>query len=761
MTIRGYTDRPNAGPGESISVHVSSDEPGDYRARLLRLSHLDPAPDGPGIKVRPVPGMSERRCRGHRRRTQVGSYVEVPPESALVPKHGMAVHLFVQATRPEAGPQAVISCWSEETRNGWGLFLENGCLEFTVGASGATASVQSDRPLFRGIWYSVAAVHDAGDGAVRLIQAPIVGRAQSVFGLVVPLDSSFEGEQSARGLVPQSPGTPLIIAGMAESADPERTWVRACFDGKIDSPCLYDRPLSPNEVGSLAAGREVLDGLVARWDFAAGVSANGIPSDRVIDVCARAHDGLSVNQPDRGMTGWNWSGRHDVFTSAPDEYGALGFHSDALDDCRWPADFEVEIPGDLPSGCYAFHVTQGQTEDHIPFFVRPAVSAERAPIVVVIPTLTYVAYANFHNLYPGDGWGFDPYELANGVVPLERRDLEMLARPEDYGRSTYDLHADGRGVQHASWRRPMLDARPGQGFSFNFQADFYLIDWLEERGFSFDVVTDHDLHEWGAELLCPYRVLITGSHPEYCTWDMLDAYEDYVRRGGRTMYLGANGAYWVTAIHPEKPWLAEVRRGDTGDAAWHARPGEYHHSFTGERGGLWRHRGRPPQKLWGTGYSAHSFGVSGYYVRLPDSFDERVAWMFDGIAADELIGDSGLVGGGAAGLELDSYDRALGTPPHALLLASSVEHDEAAMLVPEELSNIHPAIVGDEHPKIRADIVYFTTHNGGGMFSTSSIAWSGSLSAHGYQNAVSKLTENVLKRFLSDEPLPSVNAPLE
>jgi hypothetical protein len=57
--------------------------------------------------------------------------------------------------------------------------------------------------------------------------------------------------------------------------------------------------------------------------------------------------------------------------------------------------------------------------------------------------------------------------------------------------------------------------------------------------------------------------------------------------------------------------------------------------------------------------------VSSYYRRMPDSFDSRVASIFEGIEADELLGNFGLVGGGAAGLELDIYDTGLGTPPHA------------------------------------------------------------------------------------------------
>lgn len=753
--IWGYADRPSAAPGESLSIHVSAHEPGEYVADLVRLVQLDPSPEGPGMKVEEVPGVLGTRHEGRRQRTQVGSYVEVPAGARLVPRDGLGLHVFAQATRPDAGRQALLSCWSEADRRGWALTIEEGALALVVG-DGALRRVRSERPLFPGVWYAIAASLDAERDVLRLAQAPVVGSANGVFGPVVPLDSTWRGEAPAGGCRPADAGVPLVIGGTAEGPGP-RTWVSACFDGKLDAPRLYGRPLSDAEAEQLAAGADgPAGGLLARWDFAAGIGPEGIASDRVADVSGGGHDGTCVNQPDRAMTGWNWSGRHDLFTAAPHEYGAIAFHSDALDDCRWEPDFELCVPEDLRSGCYGVRVRQGDAEDCIPFFVRPAPGAPTAPIAVLMPTLSYAIYANFHNVYPWEGWGFDPYEATNGVIPLDRGDLALLRDPDDFGRSPYDRHADGQGVQYASWRRPIVNMRPGQAFSFNFQADFYLIDWLEAQGFAYDVVTDHDLHREGAELLRPYRAVVTGSHPEYFTWEMLDAVEGYLAGGGRGMYLGGNGFYWVTALHPDKPWLAEVRRGDTGDAAWHARPGEYHHAFTGERGGLWRHRGRAPQKLWGTGYGSHTLGISGYYVRMPDSRDERVGWIFEGIGAEEAIGDFGLVGGGAAGIELDVYDRALGTPPHALLLASSVEHDQSAALTPEELDNVHPVITGDEHPKIRADVVYFTTPGGGGVFSASAIGWSGSLSHDGYDNAVSRLTGNVLRRFAAPEPLTPV-----
>jgi N,N-dimethylformamidase len=51
-------------------------------------------------------------------------------------------------------------------------------------------------------------------------------------------------------------------------------------------------------------------------------------------------------------------------------------------------------------------------------------------------------------------------------------------------------------------------------------------------------------------------------------------------------------------------------------------------------------------------------------------------------------------------------------------------------------------------------MVFFELPAGGAVFSVSSIAWCGSLSHDGYDNAVSRITENVLRRFAADAPLP-------
>ena len=124
--------------------------------------------------------------------------------------------------------------------------------------------------------------------------------------------------------------------------------------------------------------------------------------------------------------------------------------------------------------------------------------------------------------------------------------------------------------------------------------------------------------------------------------------------------------------------------------------------------------------------------------------------MFDGID-DEIIGDFGFSGGGAAGFELDRYDPHLGSPDNAVVVASSENHNETFVLVPEEqLTHITnwPGVPNEE--LIRADMVYFDTPSGGAFFSTGSITFCGSLPFNDFDNNVSKLLNNVFGRFLRE-----------
>jgi len=125
--------------------------------------------------------------------------------------------------------------------------------------------------------------------------------------------------------------------------------------------------------------------------------------------------------------------------------------------------------------------------------------------------------------------------------------------------------------------------------------------------------------------------------------------------------------------------------------------------------------------------------------------------MFEGVEG-ELLGDFGVLQGGAAGLEIDCADDRLGTPPHALVVAASENHSNTYELVAEEVNVPSGVSDGTINPSIHADITFFETPGGGAVWSTGSIAYAGSLGWKGFDNNIARLTTNVLGRFKDETP---------
>ncbi len=75
------------------------------------------------------------------------------------------------------------------------------------------------------------------------------------------------------------------------------------------------------------------------------------------------------------------------------------------------------------------------------------------------------------------------------------------------------------------------------------------------------------------------------------------------------------------------------------------------------------------------------------------------------------------------------------------------------MVVPEEHLT-HLMTWPGEPPEdlIRSDMAFFETGRGGAVFSVGSITFCGNLSHNGYDNNISRITKNVLDRFLDAAP---------
>jgi N,N-dimethylformamidase len=725
--ICGYTDRLHYRGGEDVQVMLHASE-ATVHLDVVALKSADERVTviEPISLVDSIPAIE---IIGRPQRTSFGSYalargVQVAGFTSI------ELELWFRPTLLQAGHEQGIAVLSAEPGVlllGLVLTMDQHLALRCSQADGTVAIARLPVPLSpdRWIWTSARVSRDA---RIMELCARPEPEAQANCACVKawnPPGPSFDS----------GPATLLVAACGLDRIDDALDLPRDCFNGKLEAIRLSGSV--PDEAHK---GRTLLE-----WDFSQDMDGWVVP-----DRSGNGLHGRLYNAPTRGVTGRAWLRSEVDFRRAPDQFAAVHFHEDDLDDARWKVVATFHLPDELPSGIYAVRAVNGRSADQIPFFVVPSATATRRPdVAFLIPTFTYQAYANAQL---GERIDYHGMGLSEREPQLGHRDRQIAAHPELAG-SLYDVHRDGSGRCFSSYRRPIFNFRPDyrspvQAAPRHLPADLYITGWLDHLGQSYDVLTDHLLHEVGYEALMPYRVVVTASHPEYASFEMLEAIETYLGAGGRLMYLGGNGFYWVTSCHPKHPWLLECRRGNSGTRTWSSPPGEQHHVSTGELGGLWRHRGRAPNSLVGIGMASQGWDLKAPgYRRTPASYAPDLAWMFEGIA-EEIIGDFGLVMGGASGDELDRFDPQLGSPPEAVVVATSLPHSKYYKLVVEDVPMTTDGLDGPNNPLVRSDIIFLERSGGGAVFSVGSITWAGAMAYNNFANNAAQLTTNVLRRFL-------------
>ena len=725
ITILGYGDRLSVRTGGTIEFKVSvEDAETAFDASLVRLRCSDDSPKGPGYREVEVPSAIDGAYPARRQASRAGSHVVVPSSPAFDGLTAFTLEVWVWPTMPSRGNQGLLTRGTQGC--GMGLVIDAaGCAALRIGSFELT----SGTPLLARAWTRIAGAYDPSSGRARLVQRPLEE---------APLAHEPALAEAAAPEAPDAAGLPVVLAAWHGGFGGTGLIPQELYNGKLARPSLWSCAI---EAERLLAGNLPEGGRIAHWDFSLSMK-----STTVMDAGPKGLHGSIENLPDRAMTGPFWSGQTLDWRQNPVEFDAIHFHEDDLSDCRWESDLHWRVPNDAPSGVYALRCRTGTGAERIPFFVVPPAGEPRSDVALLMPTATYIVYGNGHSAYdePLD-------EMTRGSLTNLSPEDVYLNEHRELGLSSYDTHADGSGVLAVTRHRPILNLRP-LGRLWNFNMDMYIVDWLEARGTEYDVITDEDLHAEGLDLLSPYRVVITGSHPEYVSWSMMEALHAWRDAGGRLMYLGGNGFYWRVSFHPTLPGIIEARRSE-GTRSWDIEPGERHHSFDGAPGGLWRYQRYTPHGLLGVGMNSEGFDRCGWYRRSASSRDPRYAWVFDGVPDDARIGERSVCSGGAAGYETDRMDRRLGTPANAVLLASSEGLSRYYELVTEELAFTTPAISADENTMVRADMVMFGCPNGGAVFSVGSIAWAGGLPVDGYDNHVARVSGNVLDRFRDPAPI--------
>lgn len=702
--VIGYTDRWSLRAGESTGLHVHVGESASVSADLVDLA---PATRDivSAAAVLPEPLV---RFSAHPQRTQIGSCA-ISPIPMGTGESPFTLSLLVKPNAAWPGTIAALAA-----ANGAMLTLRwSGDGRLAVVDS--LDDVRCEVALPPGRWSAIALVVDDECTLHTFALAPSTDPVRSHSGRVAaPLQGALSLWLAAK---PDADGVPTDHV-----------------NASVEAPALHGAALTQAELRDLRTGPGAHVGgrdLLAAWDFSHDC-AGDVLHDRGPHGC----HGRLLQGPTRLIPGAYWrAGLLDPMRD-PSRFAAARFHADDLLDAGWTESARLTLPDTVRSGVYGVRVTVDGTasRDVIPIWVRPAASATARPLAFLAPTYTYLAYGNAPDAMLGPAyWG--------GDHPFER----IRRAHREFGPSLYSRHPDKSGVSLVSRHRPILTVRPGVR-PWGFEADRLLTGWLGAHAFDFDVLTDEDVDREGISALAPHRVVVTGNHPEYWSAPMLDALERWLHEGGRLVYLGGNGFYWRISTLAALPGVIECRRAEGGTRPWIGEPGESHHQLDGEPAGLWRRLGRAPQQLVGVGFAGQGFETSAPYRVLPAARQSWAGFALQGID-EELIGTSGVLGGGAAGQEIDRHDRRLGSPADAIVIASSQGlHDSSTLRTLEELLSHEPYA---PDPKVRADMTLTPCAGGGAVFSTGSMAFVGALG----DASISRVMRNVLDRFADPAPL--------
>ncbi|KAK5202402.1 hypothetical protein LTR41_011845 [Exophiala xenobiotica] len=731
--IIGYAEPWVVNPGDTVDIKISSTED-KYEYSTFRIIQGCTYPDGPPVKSERVSSVPSGTGRGRFQLAHPGSYAYVP-ESPIIAPSGFEFVLWFQpwlvGWRSAGHVQTILSTLDVASYTGFAAVINTAEeVEFWIGKGDDVEVVNSQFKPTHKEWVKLTI--SSLDGAFEADLEQLDNYAGPQGPMAAHVKHQLRAPLAIQG------GPLIFAAGLAEQHNKGTEKPSAFFNGRISAP----------KISTIARPSSVL----ANWDF--GVEPGG---DLIHDVSGNGFHGKLFNAPTRAVKGHDWDYTGVDWTRARSGYGGLHFHEDDLDDAQWETDFTIKVPDNARSGVYNVEVTSGAVGDKIPFFVRPTATTTAklgAKVAMVLPTYCYLAYGNEQLWNQARSSSFPvPYPDFEGEA------FSKMKRRLDLGGSTYDTHNDNHGTRYSSAKRPILNMRTDYiGWYFNrpqeLGADTFMIGLLEDQGIPYDVLTDHDLQVGGAGVLCQYNVVITGSHPEYPTWETFTAYREYTQNGGNLMYLGGNGFYWVTGNDPERhPERIEVRRGDTGVRSYTVENGELHLSTNGQIGGMWRARGVPCNLLTGTGTCSEGPYEGVPYHRTAAAREQQYAWIFQGLDQEELIGEYGLAGP-ASGNEMDKHDVGNGSPSSSVVLATTMGHSEHFIIDPSDLPYplTHPVcLVGSETREIRSDMVYLRTTGGGQVFSVGSVNWYCSMAWKGYNNNVATVTLNVLRRFLKKE----------
>ena len=249
----------------------------------------------------------------------------------------------------------------------------------------------------------------------------------------------------------------------------------------------------------------------------------------------------------------------------------------SVEGCGWEAGFEFRIADDWPSGAYRVTLTAEGRDGkpircHHLFIVSPKSGKKPGRVLQVAATGTWLSYNTWggSNAYQGiTGPGRDQYAC---VVSTQRpwcRGFVVL--PSDAPRVPLEISVPPKTVP----RYPHMEWALATGHSKKYASsgwasyDSHFFRWAERSGYAVDLASQHDLH-FSPEILDGYDCVVFVGHDEYWTWEMRDAVDAYVTRGGHAARFAGN-FMWQTRLEDEgRRQVCYKYRARAEDPAYHA-----------------------------------------------------------------------------------------------------------------------------------------------------------------------------------------------
>ncbi|RUW21524.1 hypothetical protein EOA60_24205, partial [Mesorhizobium sp. M1A.F.Ca.IN.020.06.1.1] len=229
----------------------------------------------------------------------------------------------------------------------------------------------------------------------------------------------------------------------------------------------------------------------------------------------------------------------------------------SVDGCGWEASFEFRIGDDWPSGAYRVRLSaEGPDgtpiESHHLFIVAPLPGRKPGRLLQIAATGTWLAYNTWggSNHYQGiTGPNRDRYATMVSTQRPWCRGFVVL--PKDAPRVPLEVAMPPKTVP----RYPHMEWAFATGHSKKYASsgwasyDSHFFGFAERAGYQVDLASQHELH-FSPEILDGYDCVVFVGHDEYWTWEMRDAVDAYVERGGHAARFAGN-FMWQTRLEDE------------------------------------------------------------------------------------------------------------------------------------------------------------------------------------------------------------------